>query len=74
MQCVDCGEYRHEGECKSDYDDLVKARDEAFDTYMLMIKNAPPVRERSKAQQSVIDTFLDVYQAFAYKVWHYGTL
>ena len=64
MQCAEEAKYR----------ELVKERDEASDAYMDAIKAYPPVRERTKIQQAVIDNFLGIYQKAAQKVWHYGII
>ncbi len=56
------------------YQELVRERDEAEDAYMAEIKAAPPVRERTKEQQAVIDRLLGIRQEASRRVWHYGVL
>jgi hypothetical protein len=53
---------------------LCAERDEAERAYMAEIKAAPPVRERSREQQQVIDRLLGIRQEASRKVWHYGVL
>ena len=54
------------------YLQLILERDEAERAYMAEIKSAPPVRERSKEQQQVIDRLLGIRQEASRRVWHYG--
>ena len=75
MQCVNgCGGYRHDGECKPSYEELICERDEAEMVYMHLIKTAVPVRERPKKVQAEIDKALGELQETRRKVWHYGVI
>lgn len=56
------------------YQDLLSERDAACDQYMAMIKTYPPVRERTKEEQSAIDRVLGIYQKKQQEVWHFGIL
>lgn len=74
MQCPDCKQLRHDGECKTSYEQLIWERDGAFDQYMMEIKQAPPVRERTKELQATIDRLLGIYQAASRRIWHSGII
>ena len=56
------------------YQQLIRERDEAEGEYMNLLRNMPPVCDRTPQDRVIIDRALSKRLKASYAVWHYGIL